>query len=93
MAEGNSNHSGSEKDLYRYEDILRAVGRYIDEQGMQDVIVLQADEEIDVHGYRNVSKSGGLRPRLIKHTFTDEEIKKIDEESRKRRGSGSKLFG
>lgn len=87
----NNDHSG--QNLYRYEDILRAVGRYIDEQGMQDVLVLQADEEIDVHGYRNVSKSGGLRPKLIRHTFTAEEIKKIDEESRKRRGSGSKLFG
>ena len=93
MAEGNSNYSGSSKNLHRYEDILRAVGRYVDEQGIQDVVVLQTDEEFEVHGYRNVSKSGGLRPKLIRHTFTAEEIKKIDEESRKRRGSGSKLFG
>jgi hypothetical protein len=88
-----NNDSGSNPNLYRYEDILRAIGRYIDEEGMQDVAILQADDEVNVHGYRNVSKAGGLRPRLIRHTFTAEEIKKIDEESRKRRGSGSRLFG
>jgi hypothetical protein len=86
-----NNHTGT--NLYRYEDILRAVGRYIDQEGLQDVIVLQADDEIEVHGYRNVSKAGGLRPRLIRHTFTDEQIKQIDEESRKRRGEGSRIFG
>jgi hypothetical protein len=85
------NNLGS--NLYRYEDILRAIGKYIDDEGLQDVVVLQAENEIQVHGYRNVSSTGGLRPRLIQHTFTAEEIKQIDEESRKRRGSGSRLFG
>ncbi len=87
------NNSDPGKHLYRYEDILRAIGRHIDEHGAQDVIVLQADNEMRVHGYRNVSAGGGLRPRLVQHTFTAEEIRKIDEASRKRRGSGSKLFG
>jgi hypothetical protein len=88
-----SNNNHQNLHLYRYEDILRAIGRYIDEEGIQDVTVVQGDDEIQVHGFRNVSASGGLRPRLIQHTFTAEEIKKIDEESRKRRGSGSRLFG
>lgn len=88
-----SDNNNPESHLYRYEDILRAIGRYIDEEGLQDVVVLQSENEIDVHGYRNVSASGGLRPRLIQHTFTAEEIRKIDEASRKRRGGGSRLFG
>ena len=90
MVEDNSH---PKRNLYRYEDILRAIGRYIDEEGIQDVVILQADERINVHGYRNVSPGGSLRPRLIEHTLTADEIKKIDEESRKRRGSGSRLFG
>jgi hypothetical protein len=85
------NNPGS--NLYRYEDILRAIGKYIDEQELQDVVVLQAENEIKVHGYRNVSAAGGLRPRLIQHTFTADELRQIDEEARKRRGSGSRLFG
>jgi hypothetical protein len=31
--------NGQDHSLYRYEDILRAVGRFIDEQGIQDVVV------------------------------------------------------
>jgi hypothetical protein len=84
------NNPGS--NLYRYEDILRAIGKYIDEQELQDVVMLQAENEIKVHGYRNVSPAGGLRPRLVQRTFTAEDIRIIDEESRKRRGSGSRLF-
>jgi hypothetical protein len=87
----NTNNPGS--NLHRYEDILRAIGKYIDEEGLQDVIVLQTEDEIRVHGYRNVSAAGGLRPHLVEHTFTAEEIKQIDEESRRRRGSGSRLWG
>jgi hypothetical protein len=78
--------------LYRYEDILRAVGRFIDEEGMQDVIILQTPESIKVHGYRNVSKAGGINPILMEHVFTSDDLQKIDEEARGRRGSGSKLF-
>jgi hypothetical protein len=85
------NNPGS--NLYRYEDILRAIGKYIDEQELQDVVVLQAENEVQVHGYRNVSPAGALRPRLVQHTFTADDIRKIDEESRKRRGRGSRLFG
>lgn len=89
----NENGSGGSPNLYRYEDILRAVGRYIDENGMQDVLVIQADEEMRVHGYQSASRHGVLKPSLIEHTFTADEIKRIDEESRKRRGRGSTLFG
>lgn len=85
-------NSGSH--LYRYEDILRAIGRYIDENGLQDVVILQTDEEVKVHGYSNVSSTGAIRPRLIEHTLTAEEIGKIDEESRNRRGERRfRLFG
>jgi hypothetical protein len=88
-----SQNNNPRKHLYRYEDILRAIGRYIDDEGMQDVVILQADDELRVHGYRNVSKTGGVSPHLIEHTLTAEEIQKIDEESSKRRGRGFRLFG
>lgn len=89
MDESN-NHPGT--NLYRYEDILRAVGRFIDERGLQDVVVLQANDEVRVQGYRNVARAGGLSPKLVEHTFTADEIRTIDEISRTRRGSGLRLF-
>lgn len=79
--------------LYRYEDILRAIGRYIDENEVQDVILLQAKDGILLRGYRNrlgTAQQGGA---LIQFLFTDEDIQAIDEASRKRRGRGSRLFG
>jgi hypothetical protein len=89
----NDNGNTNGKNLYRYEDILRAIGRYIDEEGMQDVVVLETEGEMEVHGYRGVSPGGAIRPRLINHTFSSEELKQIDQESRQRRGKGSRLFG
>jgi hypothetical protein len=85
-------HGDKGKGLYRYEDILRSVGRFIDEQGLQDVVVLQTEDQIRVHGFRNVSQVGGLRPKYVEHTFTAEEIQEIDETSRARRGTGSGLY-
>jgi hypothetical protein len=81
------------RHLYRYEDILRAVGQFIDDEGIQDVIVMQKNDELHVHGYRNVSPSGGLNPVLVERRFSAEEIQQIDEESRRRRGTRSRLFG
>lgn len=89
----NDNGGGGQSNLYRYEDILRAIGRHIDDEGLQDVVVLQTDQEMEVHGYRSVSPAGGVRPHLLHHTFTAEELRVIDEESRRRRGSGSRLWG
>jgi predicted HAD superfamily phosphohydrolase len=85
--------NGQDRSLYRYEDILRAVGRFIDEQGIQDVVVLQVNAEVRVQGYRSVSRTGGLSPKLVEHTFTADDLRQIDEDSQKRRGRGSRLFG
>jgi hypothetical protein len=83
---------GEGANLVRYEDILRAVGRFIDEQGLQDVVVVQASDKVRVHGFRNVSKRGVLTPQFFEHTFTSEEIRQIDEVARARRGTGSQLY-
>ena len=75
----------------RYEDILRAIGRYIDTNNLQDVILLQSPEGILLRGYRpaELAQRG---PSLMQHLFTAADIAAIDEEARKRRGTGSRLL-
>ncbi|MBX6341364.1 MAG: hypothetical protein IRY97_02815 [Thermomicrobiaceae bacterium] len=83
--------SGQTGHLYRYEDILRAIGRYIDANQLQDVILLQSDEGILLRGFRR-PRGGAHGHTLVQHLFTPEELAAIDEAARKRRGAGSRLF-
>ena len=80
--------------LYRYEDILRAIGHYIDTHKMQDVVVLQSDQGILLRGYRMLDDRGQHDPELVQHLFTPDQLAAIDEEARKRRGQQrtSRLF-
>jgi len=78
--------------VYRYEDILRAVGRFIDEQELQDVVILQTEEGVLVRGMQRPRPGQGLVPTFCERLFTKEEIAAILEEGRRRRGTGSKLF-
>ncbi|MDI3340718.1 MAG: hypothetical protein QJR03_09315 [Sphaerobacter sp.] len=84
--------SGTQGDrLYRLEDILRAIGRYIDQNKIEDVILLQSDDGILLRGFRRPGpgQPGGT---LVHHFFTAADLKAIDEEARRRRGTGSRLF-
>ncbi|MFO7271475.1 hypothetical protein [Sphaerobacter thermophilus] len=78
--------------LYRYEDILRAIGRYIDMNNIQDVILLQSEDGILLRGYRPAA-AGRHGPALIQYLFTPADLQAIDEEARQRRGTGSPLLG
>lgn len=78
--------------LVRYEDILRAIGRYIDANHIQDVILLQSEDGILLRGYRRSGDAGGGGASLIQHLFTDQDLRAIDEQSRHRRGSGSRML-
>jgi hypothetical protein len=66
--------------LYRYEDILRAIGRYVDEHNLQDVVLVQLEGGILLRGL-----SGR---RLVEHLFDAEELKRIDDEATRLRRSG-----
>lgn len=82
---------GQQHAVIRYEDILRAIGRYIDANSIQDVILLQSPEGILLRGYREAELSQ-RGPMLVQHLFTVADIATIDEEARKRRGTGSRLL-
>lgn len=92
MSSDQPGRSSEDAPLYRYEDILRAIGRYIDSNDIQDVILLQSDEGIMLRGYRTSPDRQQRGTRLIQHLFTPADLKRMDEEARQRRGRGSRLF-
>ncbi|HET9017151.1 MAG TPA: hypothetical protein VFN57_16225 [Thermomicrobiaceae bacterium] len=77
--------------VVRFEDILRAIGRYIDANGIQDVILLQSPDGILLRGYRP-SEVALRGPALVQHLFSTADIAAIDDEARRRRGTGSRLL-
>lgn len=83
---------GGEPVVYRYEDILRAVGHFIDEEGLQDVVILQTEAGVLVRGMRRSRAGSVVTPTLKERLFSKGEIAAILEEGRRRRGTGSKLF-
>jgi hypothetical protein len=78
--------------IYRFEEALRAIGRYIDANGLQDVMEIQSKGEFHLHGWRNTSSSGSVKPTQVRHVFTVEDVRRINEQSRKRRGKGLGIF-
>ncbi|MCS7050334.1 MAG: hypothetical protein NZL87_01825 [Thermomicrobium sp.] len=78
--------------VYRYEDLLRAVGRFIDDEQLQDVLIVQTEDGILVRGMQRPRAGGRLTPTFCERLFTKAEIAAILEEGRRRRGTGSKLF-
>lgn len=92
--------NGSQEHLFRYEDILRAIGRYVDDHGVQDVVLLQLESGILLRGVQPSTKRGEQElvehlftaKGMVEHVFTPEDLKRIDDASRKERGTGSPLF-
>jgi hypothetical protein len=78
--------------VYRYEDILRAIGHFIDEHDLQDVVILQTDQGILLRGYHRPRPGDPTPTSFVNHTFTSDEISRIHEASKRRRGTGSKLL-
>lgn len=82
---------GRERRVYRYEDILRAVGRYVDQHDLQDVVVMQIEEGVLVRGVAPVSDRRSAGRQYVQHLFTQDDLEQIDEEARRRRGQGTRL--
>ena len=76
--------SGAAADghLYRYEDILRAIGRYVDEHELQDVVLVQLESGILLRGLHG--------RQLVEHLFDAGELKRIDEEASARRSRSAR---
>jgi len=100
MTNDSGSSNGVGEYLFRYEDILRAIGRYVDTKGIQDVVLLQLDQGILLRGLQPSAERGGKElieqfftaKELVEHVFTAEDLHRINEAARKQRGKGSSLF-
>lgn len=77
-----------------YEEVLRAIGGYLDQRGMREVLVLEAPDGFIVQGLVVGGTAQGTWSEAVatveKETasFLDDDIGKFIDESLRRRGSG-----
>lgn len=72
----------------RYEDLLRAIGGYIDQHGMSDVVLTQVPEGVLLKGTTIEQRPGGPLERISAIVFTNDDIVALLAASEKRRGTG-----
>jgi len=59
----------------RYEDLLRAIGAYIDQNGWHDVLLTQLPEGVLLKGTAiEASQQGGRVERVVSVLFTHEDV-------------------
>ena len=100
MTKDSKSTNGASDYLFRYEDILRAIGRYVDTKGIQDVVLLQLDQGILLRGLQPSVERGGRElveqfftaKEMVEHVFTADDLQRINEAAKKERGKGSSLF-
>lgn len=70
----------------RYEDLLRAVGHYIDQHGMSDVVLTQIPDGILLKGTIIDQQPRGAVERIDAVLFTNDDIVALLDEGEQRRG-------
>ena len=73
-----------------YEDVLRAIGHFIDEHNFKEVCIIELEEGILVRGLVYTANRTGYRTISEAYLFTNEDIDHILEEAYKRRGNTAK---
>ena len=75
----------------RYEDLLRAVGSYIDQHGFNDVLVTQLPEGVLLKGTIIDRTNRFANARISAVLFTNDDVIALLEASARRRGSTDQL--
>ena len=75
----------------RYEDLLRAVGSYIDQHGFTDVLVTQLPEGVLLKGTVIDRSNRFANERISAVLFTNDDVIALLEASARRRGSTDQL--
>ena len=84
---------------FEYEDVLRAIGRFIDENNLREVCIVELREGLLLRGLQYTTTKGGGGFQTISETFlfTNEDIERLVEDAYNRRNTEVKprrgLFG
>jgi hypothetical protein len=70
----------------RYEDLLRALGGYIDQHGLADVLITQIPDGVLLKGTVIERTPRGAVERITSILFTNDDVLALLQESQRRRG-------
>ena len=68
-----------------YEDVLRALGYFIDQNNLSEICIVELREGILVRGIAKIANRGGLQTMSESFLFTNEDIERIVNEAHARR--------
>lgn len=74
----------------RYEDLLRAIGHYIDERQITDVVLTQIPEGVLLKGMTVERVGAGVAERVTSILFSPEDIDRMVETYRQLRGAAGR---
>lgn len=72
---------------FEYEDVLRAIGRFIDENNLREVCIIELKEGILLRGLQFAANRGGFQTISESYLFTNEDIEKLVEDAYNRRNT------
>ena len=75
----------------RYEDLLRAIGGYIDQHGVTDVLITQIPQGVLLKGTVIEQRHGAPAERITAVMFSNDQIIEMLEESARKRGKTGPL--
>ena len=75
----------------RYEDLMRAIGGYVDQHGLSDVLVTQIPDGVLLKGTAIENRPGGPLERITAIVFTNDDVAALLDASMRKRGSTGQL--
>ena len=71
---------------FEYEDVMRALGYFIDQNNLRDVCIVELREGILLRGVSFTANRSGYQTLSESYLFTNDDLERIIEESYERRG-------
>lgn len=75
-------------DHVRYEDLMRALGSYVDQHGISDVVITQIPDGILLKGTMIDRSRAQPVEKITATLFTNKDVVELLRSSEKRRGTG-----
>ncbi|HET9494290.1 MAG TPA: hypothetical protein VFR15_08675 [Chloroflexia bacterium] len=71
---------------FEYEDVMRALGYFIDQNNLREVCIIELREGILLRGTSFTANRSGYQTLSESYIFTNDDLERIIEESYERRG-------